>query len=220
MASPLRFDAVHMSHLNINKLHFPVTTLGPGKRIGLWLQGCSIRCPGCISRDTWDADDSIISVVELIRFLSENWFSAADGLTVSGGEPLDQPEALKLFLTGIRDQFDGDVLLYSGFEKDKIDDRFAWVSDTVDALISGPFRQDLPTDSPLRGSANQELHLFTESAKSNYINLDTRNAVDLAWDGNSAWLSGIPGPNDWPELKNQLSTSGLTANFSDDRQPK
>lgn len=38
----------------LSRLHFPVTTLGPGRRIGVWFQGCSIRCAGCISRDTWE----------------------------------------------------------------------------------------------------------------------------------------------------------------------
>ena len=40
----------------INKAHFPVTVLGPGRRIGIWLQGCSIHCKGCVSQDTWAAD--------------------------------------------------------------------------------------------------------------------------------------------------------------------
>ncbi len=40
----------------LNKAHFPVTVLGPGRRIGIWLQGCSIGCAGCISQDTWEAD--------------------------------------------------------------------------------------------------------------------------------------------------------------------
>ncbi|HSV19446.1 MAG TPA: 4Fe-4S cluster-binding domain-containing protein, partial [Casimicrobiaceae bacterium] len=44
--------------IELNKAHWPVTVLGPGKRIGLWLQGCSIHCPGCVSQDTWSADPS------------------------------------------------------------------------------------------------------------------------------------------------------------------
>jgi anaerobic ribonucleoside-triphosphate reductase activating protein len=40
----------------INKAHFPVTVLGPGRRIGIWTQGCRIHCKGCVSQDTWAAD--------------------------------------------------------------------------------------------------------------------------------------------------------------------
>ncbi len=42
----------------LNKAHFPVTVLGPGRRIGLWLQGCTIRCRGCVSQDARPADAS------------------------------------------------------------------------------------------------------------------------------------------------------------------
>src|SRR3546814_9784731 len=45
-----------LMRIAVSRLHFPVTALGPGRRIGLWLQGCSIRCPGCISVDTWAHD--------------------------------------------------------------------------------------------------------------------------------------------------------------------
>ena len=44
--------------LQLNKAHFPVTALGPGRRIGIWVQGCSIQCPGCVSLDTWKPDRS------------------------------------------------------------------------------------------------------------------------------------------------------------------
>ena len=40
-------------NISLSRVHFPVTTLGPGQRLGLWFQGCSIRCAGCISADTW-----------------------------------------------------------------------------------------------------------------------------------------------------------------------
>ncbi len=42
--------------IELNKAHWPVTVLGPGRRIGLWVQGCSIHCPGCVSQDTWPKD--------------------------------------------------------------------------------------------------------------------------------------------------------------------
>ncbi|MBP5240157.1 MAG: 4Fe-4S cluster-binding domain-containing protein, partial [Oscillospiraceae bacterium] len=36
--------------------HFPVVTLGPGRRLGLWLQGCSIHCPGCVAPENQPFD--------------------------------------------------------------------------------------------------------------------------------------------------------------------
>jgi anaerobic ribonucleoside-triphosphate reductase activating protein len=81
-----------MTSIALSRLHFPVTTLGPGRRIGIWLQGCSIRCPGCISADTWAAaqgQTTTEAVVDAIIL----WLPDAEGITVSGGEPFDQPEA-------------------------------------------------------------------------------------------------------------------------------
>ena len=75
----------------VSRLHYPVTTLGPGRRVGVWLQGCSIRCAGCISPDTWDSHVNLTSTEQLARALAV-WSPEADGLTVSGGEPFDQPE--------------------------------------------------------------------------------------------------------------------------------
>ena len=45
-----------MTTLLVNRVHYPVTTLGPGLQAGIWTRGCSLRCPGCISPDTWEPD--------------------------------------------------------------------------------------------------------------------------------------------------------------------
>lgn len=44
-------------NIYINNAHFPVTVLGPGA-LGIWTQGCSIGCKGCVSRDTWPEDET------------------------------------------------------------------------------------------------------------------------------------------------------------------
>ena len=77
----------------LSRIHFPVTTLGPGRRIGIWFQGCSIRCPGCISMDTWAPGRGITTIDEVVSAIAQ-WIPTADGITISGGEPFDQPVAL------------------------------------------------------------------------------------------------------------------------------
>ena len=56
-----------MTTIAISRIHYPVTTLGPGKRIGIWMQGCSIRCPGCISADTWAPGRGVVRVRSVIE---------------------------------------------------------------------------------------------------------------------------------------------------------
>ena len=52
--------------LYLSRIHFPVTTLGPGRRIGIWFQGCSIRCKGCVSADTWGTGKGGVSIDEIM----------------------------------------------------------------------------------------------------------------------------------------------------------
>lgn len=69
---------------------------GPGLRFLVFLAGCSFRCGYCHNPDTWDTNasqlrsvDSILS--ELSSYLG--WMkNKAGGITISGGEPLRQPE--------------------------------------------------------------------------------------------------------------------------------
>ncbi|MCA1696856.1 MAG: radical SAM protein, partial [Actinobacteria bacterium] len=41
-------------------MHHPVTTLGYGTRAGVWVQGCTIGCHGCASRDTWAVTEGTV----------------------------------------------------------------------------------------------------------------------------------------------------------------
>ena len=118
-----------MTMVGINRLHWPVTVLGPGRRVGIWFQGCSIGCPGCVSRDTWAAPDpgdqvSVGDLVDRIDALTDDGVSGLiDGVTVTGGEPFEQPEALEELLPALREWLDSrdavsaDLLVYTGFEE-------------------------------------------------------------------------------------------------------
>lgn len=103
----------------LSRIHYPVTTLGPGNRIGIWFQGCSIRCPGCVSVDTWATGKGGVPIDDVISTIS-TWFHEANGITISGGEPFDQKEALKTLLSKIREHTDVDILIYSGYSFEKI----------------------------------------------------------------------------------------------------
>ncbi len=100
--------------LGLSKVHFPIRALGPGRRIGIWFQGCSIRCPGCISRDTWAQARTTTTVEALVAKISV-WLPEADGITISGGEPFDQPAALAALLAQVRLLTACSILVYSGY---------------------------------------------------------------------------------------------------------
>src|SRR3972149_472528 len=121
-------------NIAINKAHFPVTVLGPGRRLGLWLQGCSIRCPGCVSQDTWEAGAGRFMPIEALI----DWCRSVAG--PGGGE---------------RAAFD--ILCYSGYPFRTLDKQHGNILQWLDALVPEPYVQTLPTQRRWRGSDNQPI---------------------------------------------------------------
>jgi len=197
----------------ISRLHFPVTTLGPGRRLGLWFQGCSIRCAGCISADTWRSGSADTTLAQLLAQLAP-WLQQADGVTISGGEPFDQPEALAALLDALPLQPQQDVLVYSGHPLERLQATAALRSGRIDALICDPYVGSAPQTLPLRGSDNQRLFLLTARGRERFAQyaqpLDERaRALDLMFDdGGSVWLAGIPRPQDLQRLRALLQAQG------------
>ena len=201
--------------LSLSKLHFPITALGPGRRIGLWVQGCSIRCMGCMSRDTW-AFSKHGEPTETVLDRMAPWFAEADGVTISGGEPFDQPDGLLALLASLRERLEGDVLVYSGYEFEALQARHGAVLALIDALISEPFDEAQLTDAPLRGSANQRLHLLTALGAARFAGLDTvARAVAAPLDvvtgpDGSIWIAGVPRRGDLARLAHILANRGFS----------
>lgn len=203
--------------IGISRLHFPVTTLGPGRRIGLWLQGCSIHCPGCVSRDTWPmAEDSQrVNVGEVLQWCAR-FASEADGVTITGGEPLDQVAPLEEFLQGFsRSQiFEHlDVLLYSGYSFGEAKLRSPLVFDLIDASITEPYVAAQTTDLVWRGSENQVLTMLTDRGRQFFGPfVDERTKVSemqLSVASGTVWAVGIPREKLMPRFKHAMNDRGV-----------
>ena len=74
------------------------TVDGPGVRFVLFLQGCPLRCGCCHNPDTWDVaggtEYTAQAIVDkAVRF--KEYFGAEGGITLSGGEPLLQPQFVR-----------------------------------------------------------------------------------------------------------------------------
>ena len=64
---------------------------GPGYRYTVFTQGCPHHCPGCHNPETHDfAGGKTVDTEEIIRQFREN--PLLDGITLSGGDPMCQPE--------------------------------------------------------------------------------------------------------------------------------
>ncbi|MBR1231701.1 4Fe-4S single cluster domain-containing protein [Bradyrhizobium sp. AUGA SZCCT0182] len=207
----------------LSRIHFPVTTLGPGRRIGIWFQGCSIRCPGCISMDTWAPGRGITTIDEVVSAIAQ-WMPTADGITISGGEPFDQPVALMDLLGRLRSLTEADVLVFTGHPWIKIRETVDAFPGLIDALVTGPFDVNQSQSLALRGSDNQELHLLTTLGQTSFGSFqrpitEAERTVDVMFDDRGdVWFAGIPGRDDFRRLREMLENAGAKLSTSDDKR--
>lgn len=192
-----------MSHnILVRFWHFPVVTLGPGRRLGIWLQGCSIHCNGCIAPENQPFDETF--AVQLDKFIDEiaPVLNEATGITISGGEPFDQADTLIDFLKEMNQRGIYDILLYSGYTKDKILSKHPQISGLIAVLIDGQFIEGAVTESIWKGSENQTLTIFNEKYRESYEawSTFTKRNFQLIKNETGYYILGIPNQNDnWKE---------------------
>jgi anaerobic ribonucleoside-triphosphate reductase activating protein len=208
----------------LSRIHFPVTTLGPGRRIGIWFQGCSIRCPGCISMDTWAQGRGITTIDEVFNAIAR-WIPVADGITISGGEPFDQPKALFELLKRLRSLTEADVLVFTGHPWTKVGEILDASPGLIDALVTGPFDLNQNQTLALRGSDNQELHFLTAMGRARFASFqrpitEVERTLDIMFDDHGdVWFAGIPGRDDFGRLREMLEKAGAQLSTSEDKRP-
>ena len=105
-----------MPNLRLHSLAYPVTALGPGRRLAMWVSGCSLNCRGCISPELQSPksgkDITTERLLDHILSLQES----LDGLSLTGGEPFEQASALSVLLEDLRQQRpDWNILAFSGY---------------------------------------------------------------------------------------------------------
>jgi len=95
------------------------TVDGPGLRYILFTQGCPLRCQYCHNPDTWNINDGKVMdtdelIKDIVKYKSFMRYSKG-GVTVSGGEPLLQPEFIKDLFIKCNDEGIHTALDTSGF---------------------------------------------------------------------------------------------------------
>lgn len=205
----------------LNKAHFPVTVLGPGRRIGLWVQGCSIGCAGCISQDTWSTNGANdIEIAALVRWCREVSQDAPDGITISGGEPFDQPHALAALLDALIDwrarlARPFDLLCYSGYPLKRLEREHAAILARLDAIIPEPFVESLPLGNVWRGSSNQPLVALSALGRERFGAFtatpagDASRRLQVSVEPQRIWYIGIPGRDDMQRVEAACLAQGL-----------
>ena len=188
--------------LNIAEICAESKTLGPGKRFIIWVQGCCFNCQGCISPD-W-IPQTKANIVDPFK-LADHIISLPDidGITISGGEPMLQGEALAKLLTYIRQKKDLSVISYTCFTlsqlQTKKDNNINLFLSLIDVLIDGQYMAELNDNQGWRGSSNQKIHFLTNRhLKEIELFTQRKRDVEVHIRDESALMVGVP-PFDFKE---------------------
>ncbi len=147
---------------------------GPGFRIVIFFQGCAHHCYGCHNPETWDFEGGKeVSFDSIKKIIDDNPY--ADGITLSGGDPLYQIDASTEIAEYAKSK-GLDVILYTGFlfeevlEMTKANERLKDLLNNVDTLIDGPFiLEQRHLSLKFRGSSNQRIIDVKKSLMENKI---------------------------------------------------
>lgn len=142
----------------------------------IWTQGCAKGCRGCFNPETWAFQGGYLrAAIELAKDVFD---VNPDGVTLTGGDPFEQPEALLRFLHLIDTSEDFEegalkldlpkgIICFTGYTLEEIFELPGAEGDAarrclnhIDLLIDGRFEQDKRVDHVLAGSSNQRFHFL------------------------------------------------------------
>jgi anaerobic ribonucleoside-triphosphate reductase activating protein len=168
---------------------------GPGRRYALWVQGCTLRCPGCCNPEMFTRTggaqlDSAALADEALAL------EGLEGVAVLGGEPFEQAAALADFCTRVKEG-GLSVMLYSGYRLEELramdTPGVAQLLSLADLLVDGRYQQGLP--EPRRrwiGSSNQRLHFLSDRYRADDARFLKGNTVELRLENGKLTVNGWP----------------------------
>ena len=179
--------------LRVAKVIAKTTAEGPHQRLAMWVAGCDLACPGCCNPDLFDPSaGEVVDDDGLARMLDDA--TEIEGITVLGGEPLQQPSGLAGLLRLARGR-DLGTIVFTGYTLDTARTLagFDAVDANVDTWIDGPFDVHRPERRRrFIGSSNQGLHHRTPRYADPTLWLGrTRVEIQIGPDG-SVEAHGLP----------------------------
>lgn len=128
----------------------------------IFFQGCSHHCKECFNPETWEfSNDEEFLLTnekqsEFVYWCNQPYI---DGVTLSGGDPMDQDtESMLEFLLRLKVQVKKPIYCWTGytFEKLLLSDKRELLN-YIDVLVDGEFDNTKKKEIPLRGSTNQRV---------------------------------------------------------------
>ncbi len=149
---------------------------GEGIRMTIFTQGCPHHCPQCHNPQTHSFTEGYSSDTDhIIAMMAEN--PLLDGITLSGGEPMEQPKACCILAEGAK-KLGLNVWLYTGYTWEELLEKntpsIQALLQKTDVLIDGRFVDSLRSlELVFRGSSNQRIIDVQKSLLQNQVVLWT-----------------------------------------------
>ena len=201
---------------HLNKIQYPIYNLGLGKRIGIWVQGCSIHCKGCINQSLWNKENgkklSVPAVYEMVNHLCKSY----DGITITGGEPFEQYPQLMAFCMLLKRKTKLNIFCYSGYYLSELETKFPDKAfyKCIDFLVDGRYDLKKQTGNTMKGSGNQNIYAFSEGKA---VKIELENSAktwSIKCEGDLIYMAGIPKDFAMNRLFKKLDESNLKANLT------
>ena len=160
--------------VQIDRVYYPVQTLGYGNRVGIWTIGCIHHCENCSNPELWEFDSSkdisIDKIISCVRQAKE-----VDGVTITGGDPFEQAEELYRLVKALKNLGIKDILVYSGYTIDELRIKGQIeraILKEIGILVDGQYVDSLNDNKSFRGSSNQVIHVLNEELTDRYLGAD------------------------------------------------
>lgn len=148
--------------LRIHSIETCGTQDGPGVRLVVFLQGCHFRCLYCHNPDTWSLTGGYeVSESEIVQKAVDQkpYFGVRGGVTISGGEPLVQREALQKLFVQLQTQGIHTALDTNGYI---LDDHSKKLLETTDLVLLDIKHIDNEKHKRLTGKENSATLEFAQ----------------------------------------------------------
>ena len=151
---------------------------GPGKRFCIWVQGCNLNCYNCFNPKTHSFKaGKLYSVADIFQQIIST--TNIDGISISGGEPFLQAEALLELIKMVKEKTKLSILIYSGFYLSELREKSInkEILDLTDILIAGRYEDELKIIEPFRSSSNQQIYFLSNRYSLEDFNSNTAEII-------------------------------------------